>query len=197
MFIIMRKIYVLMAVAAIAMVGCKNNGGKKAAAPAEAEEAPAAVSESMNKAIEAIEAAEEVDAREAIEKLAAAQSEGLVESVAEILEKNPDAVIPFAAVENKPGFNGGDANDFSKWVSENIQYPQDAIDSKIEGRVILQFTVSKEGDVKDVEVLRGVNELLDAEAVRVVSASPKWEAGSQNGVPVAVKYTFPVIFRLN
>lgn len=193
----MRKIYVLMAVAAIAMVGCKNNGGKKAAAPAEAEEAPAVVSESMNKAIEAIEAAEEVDAREAIEKLAAAQSEGLVESVAEILEKNPDAVIPFAAVENKPGFNGGDANDFSKWVSENIQYPQDAIDSKIEGRVILQFTVSKEGDVKDVEVLRGVNELLDAEAVRVVSASPKWEAGSQNGVPVAVKYTFPVIFRLN
>ncbi len=193
----MRKIYVMMAVAAIAMVGCKNNGGKKAAAPAEAEEAPAAVSESMNKAIEAIEAAEEVDAREAIEKLAAAQSEGLVESVAEILEKNPDAVIPFAAVENKPGFNGGDANDFSKWVSENIQYPQDAIDSKIEGRVILQFTVSKEGDVKDVEVLRGVNELLDAEAVRVVSASPKWEAGSQNGVPVAVKYTFPVIFRLN
>ena len=193
----MRKIYVLMAVAAIAMVGCKNNGGKKAAAPAEAEEAPAAVSESMNKAIEAIEAAEEVDAREAIEKLAAAQSEGLVESVAEILEKNPDAVIPFAAVENKPGFNGGDANDCSKWVSENIQYPQDAIDSKIEGRVILQFTVSKEGDVKDVEVLRGVNELLDAEAVRVVSASPKWEAGSQNGVPVAVKYTFPVIFRLN
>ena len=193
----MRKIYVLMAVAAIAMVGCKNNGGKKAAAPAEAEEAPAAVSESMNKAIEAIEAAEEVDAREAIEKLAAAQSEGLVESVAEILEKNPDAVIPFAAVENKPGFNGGDANDFSKWVSENIQYPQDAIDSKIEGRVILQFTVSKEGEVKDVEVLRGVNELLDAEAVRVVSASPKWEAGAQNGVPVAVKYTFPVIFRLN
>ena len=193
----MRKIYVLMAVAAIAMVGCKNNGGKKAAAPAEAEEAPVAVSESMNKAIEATEAAEEVDAREAIEKLAAAQSEGLVESVAEILEKNPDAVIPFAAVENKPGFNGGDANDFSKWVSENIQYPQDAIDSKIEGRVILQFTVSKEGDVKDVEVLRGVNELLDAEAVRVVSASPKWEAGSQNGIPVAVKYTFPVIFRLN
>lgn len=193
----MRKIYVLMAVAAVMVVGCKNNGAKKAAAPAEAEEAPAAVSESMNKAIEAIEAAEEVDAREAIEKLAAAQSEGLVESVAEILEKNPDAVIPFAAVENKPGFNGGDANDFSKWVSENIQYPQDAIDSKIEGRVILQFTVSKEGDVKDVEVLRGVNELLDAEAVRVVSASPKWEAGSQNGVPVAVKYTFPVIFRLN
>lgn len=187
-----------MAVAAIAMVGCKNNGGKKAAAPAaEGEEVPAAVSENMNKAIEAIEAAEELDTREAIEKLAAAQTEGLVESVAEMLEKNPDAVIPFAAVENKPSFNGGDANDFSKWVAENIKYPQAAIDSQIEGRVILQFTVSKEGDVKDVQVLRGVNELLDAEAVRVVSASPKWEAGSQNGIPVAVNYTFPVIFRLN
>lgn len=194
----MRKIYVLMAVASIAMVGCKNNGGKKAAAPAaEGEEVPAAVSENMNKAIEAIEAAEELDTREAIEKLAAAQTEGLVESVAEMLEKNPDAVIPFAAVENKPSFNGGDANDFSKWVAENIKYPQAAIDSQIEGRVILQFTVSKEGDVKDVQVLRGVNELLDAEAVRVVSASPKWEAGSQNGIPVAVNYTFPVIFRLN
>ena len=193
----MRKIYVLMAVAAIAMVGCKNNGGKKAAAPAEAEEAPVAVSESMNKAIEAIEAAEEVDAREAIEKLAAAQSEGLVESVAEILEKNPDAVIPFAAVENKPGFNGGDANDFSKWVNSHLEYPQEAVDKNIAGRVVLQFTVNKLGEVKDVKVVRGVNELLDNEAVRVVASSPKWEPATQNGVPVSVNYTFPVIFKIN
>ena len=193
----MRKIYVLMAVAAIAMVGCKNNGGKKAAAPAEAEEAPVAVSESMNKAIEAIEAAEEVDAREAIEKLAAAQSEGLVESVAEILEKNPDAVIPFAAVENKPAFNGGDANDFAQWVNENIKYPQQAIDEGTQGKVILQFTVNKEGEVKDVKVLKGVSEVLDNEAVRVVSESPAWTPGNQNGIPVAVNYTFPVVFKLN
>ncbi|MBQ3984706.1 MAG: energy transducer TonB [Bacteroidales bacterium] len=119
------------------------------------------------------------------------------ESLAETLEKNPDYAIPFAAVENKPTFAGGDANDFSKWVGENLVYPQEAIDQKLEGRVILQFTVNKEGAVKDVTVLRGVNELLDSEAVRVVSASPKWEVGTQNGIPVAVKYVFPVIFKIH
>ena len=100
-------------------------------------------------------------------------------------------------MENKPTFAGGDANDFSKWVGENLVYPQEAIDQKLEGRVILQFTVNKEGEVKDVNVLRGVNEILDAEAVRVVSASPKWEVGTQNGIPVAVKYVFPVIFKIH
>ena len=78
-----------------------------------------------------------------------------------------------------------------------MKYPQDAIDQNIQGRVVLQFTVNKEGQVEDVTVLRGVNEALDAEAVRVVSASPKWEPGTQNGTPVNVKYTFPVVFRLN
>jgi protein TonB len=140
---------------------------------------------------------EEVDAREAIEKLAAAQSEGLVESVAEILEKNPDAVIPFAAVENKPGFNGGDANDFSKWVNQNIQYPAVAQEKGVEGRVVLGFVVDENGQVKDVKVLKGVDPALDAEAVRVVSASPKWAAGKQNGQAAKVSYTFPVVFKLN
>ena len=194
----MRKIYVLMAVAAVMVVGCKNNGAKKAAAEASAaEEAAVKAADDMAQAIEAVEAAEEIDVREAVEKLSAAQSAGIVETAAEALEKNPDAVLPFALVESKPTFNGGDANDFSKWVNENIVYPQSAIDDNISGKVILQFTVSKEGDVKDVKVLRGVNEVLDAEAVRVVSASPKWEAGSQNGVPVSVNYTFPVVFRIN
>lgn len=194
----MRRIYVLMAVAAVMVVGCKNNGAKKAAAEANAaEEAAVKAADDMAQAIEAVEAAEEIDVREAVEKLSAAQSAGIVETAAEALEKNPDAVLPFALVESKPTFNGGDANDFSKWVNENIVYPQSAIDDNISGKVILQFTVSKEGDVKDVKVLRGVNEVLDAEAVRVVSASPKWEAGSQNGVPVSVNYTFPVVFRIN
>ena len=194
----MRKIYVLLAVAAVMVVGCKNNGAKKAAAEASAaEEAAVKAADNMAQAIEAVEAAEEIDVREAVEKLSAAQSAGIVETAAEALEKNPDAVLPFALVESKPTFNGGDANDFSKWVNENIVYPQSAIDDNISGKVILQFTVSKEGDVKDVKVLRGVNEVLDAEAVRVVSASPKWEAGSQNGVPVSVNYTFPVVFRIN
>ncbi|MBR6305288.1 MAG: energy transducer TonB [Bacteroidales bacterium] len=194
----MRKFYVLMAAMAILMVGCKSNGSKKAAAEAaKAEEIAAQKAKVMEEAIEAIEAEEEINVREAVEKLSAIDAEGTVESLAETLEKNPDYAVPFAAVETKPAFEGGDANEFSKWVSTQLVYPQDAIDQKLEGRVILQFTVNKEGEVKDVTVLRGVNELLDAEAVRVVSSSPKWENGAQNGIPVAVKYTFPVIFKLN
>ena len=193
----MRKVYVLMAAIAILVVGCKSNNSKKAAAEAaKAEEVAAQKAKAMEEAIEAIEAEEEVNVREAVEKLSAIDAEGAVESLAETLEKNPDYAVPFAAVETKPAFDGGDANDFSKWVASQIVYPQDAIDQKLEGRVILQFTVGKEGDVKDVKVLRGVNELLDAEAVRVVSSSPKWENGAQNGIPVAVKYTFPVVFKL-
>ncbi len=197
----MRKVYLLMAAAAILMVGCKNNGSKKAAAAAAAqeEEAAAAAAKAYNDAIDAFEAqeGEEINIREAVEKLSAAQPGAAVESVAETLEKNPDAVLPFQVVEVKPTFDGGDANDFSKWVNSQIVYPQDAVDQKIEGKVVLQFTVNKLGEVKDVKVVRGVNEILDKEAVRVVESSPKWEPASQNGVPVSVNYTFPVIFKIN
>ncbi len=184
-----------MAVAAVMMVGCKNNGAKKAAEATE--DAAEATATAIDEAIKAVEEAGEIDAKEAIEKLSAAEVAGLAKSAEEILKSNPDAALPFAVVENKPTFNGGDANDFAKWVNENIKYPQEAIDENIEGRVLLKFTVDKEGNVKDVKVVRGVNELLDNEAVRVVSSSPAWGAGSQNGTPVAVNYTFPVSFRLN
>jgi TonB family protein len=104
--------------------------------------------------------------------------------------------IPFQLVETKPGFNGGDANEFSKWVNSQLKYPEQAKKDKIQGRVTLQFTVGADGVVRDVKVLRSAHELLDAEALRVVSASPKWEPGVQNGEPVNVTYTFPVIFQL-
>ena len=195
----MRKVYLLMAVAAIMMVGCKNIGSKKAAAEAEAteaaaEEAAAAKAERINKAIEEVEAAEGMTALEAVEALSRAQVDN---SLSDELAGNPDAAIPFAIVEEKPTFNGGDANDFSKWVGENIVYPEAAKDRQISGKVILQFTVTKEGDVTDVKVIKGVDPVIDNEAVRVVSASPKWAPGNQNGNPVAVSYNFPVIFRLN
>ena len=106
-------------------------------------------------------------------------------------------VIPFASVEVKPTFNGGTANEFSKWVNENLKYPQAAKDAGIQGRVTLQFTVYPDGSVRDTKVLRGVNPDLDAEALRVVSASPDWTPGYVKGEPVKVTYTFPVIFRLN
>lgn len=191
----MRKVYLLMAVAAIVMVGCKNNGSKKAQAAEE--DAIEKAENAMEAAIEAVDADQEMDAKAAMEKLSAAQAAGLVETPEEMLKKNPNAAIPFSVVENKPTFNDSDANEFSKWVSEQMQYPQDAIDQNIQGRVVLQFTVNKEGQVEDVQVVRGVNEALDNEAVRVVTASPKWEPGTQNGNPVNVRYTFPVVFRLN
>ena len=104
--------------------------------------------------------------------------------------------IPFQLVDVKPGFNGGDANEFSRWVNSHLSYPDEAKKNEIQGRVTLQFTVGADGVVSNVKVLRSAHELLDAEALRVVSASPKWEPGKQDGQPVAVTYTFPVIFQL-
>ena len=104
--------------------------------------------------------------------------------------------IPFQLVETKPTFQGGDAGDFSKWVNSQLMYPDKAKADKIAGRVVLQFKVDTDGTVRDVKVLRSAHEMLDAEAVRVISASPKWEPGRQKGEPVAVTYTFPVIFQL-
>ena len=193
----MRKVYLLMAAATIMMVSCKNTGSKKAQAAEEAETPVENVANAMDQAIEAIEADASMDAKAALEKLSSADASGLVETPEEMLKKNPNAAIPFSAVENKPTFNDSDANEFSKWVSEQVKYPQDAIDANIQGKVVLQFTVNKEGQVEDVKVLHGVSETLDAEAVRVVSSSPKWEPGSMNGTPVNVKYIFPVLFRLD
>jgi len=193
----MRKVYLLMAAAILVMAGCKNTGSKKAKSAEEAETPVENVANAMDEAINAIEADAEMDAKTALEKLSSADASGLLETPEEMLKKNPNAVIPFSAVENKPTFNDNDANEFSKWVSEQVKYPQEAIDQNIQGKVVLQFTVNKEGQVEDVQVVRGVSEALDAEAVRVVSSSPKWEPGSQNGTPVNVKYTFPVLFRLN
>lgn len=104
--------------------------------------------------------------------------------------------IPFQLVEQKPSFNGGDANEFSKWVNSRLVYPEIAKKNGIQGRVTLQFTIEADGRVTNVKVLRGVDNALDAEAVRVVSSSPNWKPGSSGGKAVSVTYTFPVIFQL-
>lgn len=107
-----------------------------------------------------------------------------------------EEVIPFQLVEEKPSFNGGDANEFSKWVNSKLQYPEIAKENGVQGRVTLQFTVNPDGSVSNVKVLRGVDSSLDKEAVRVVSMSPKWKPGKQRDRAVKVTYTFPVIFQL-
>ena len=117
-----------------------------------------------------------------------------VEEVAE--EEVVEEAIPFQLVEEKPSFQGGDANTFSKWVNQRLVYPEIAKENGVQGRVTLQFTVEKDGSVTNVKVLRGVDASLDKEAVRVVSSSPKWKPGKQRDRAVKVTYTFPVIFQL-
>ena len=107
-----------------------------------------------------------------------------------------EEAIPFQLVEEKPSFQGGDANMFSKWVNSRLVYPEIAKENGVQGRVTLQFTVEKDGSVTKVKVLRGVDPSLDKEAVRVVSMSPKWKPGKQRDRAVPVTYTFPVIFQL-
>lgn len=104
--------------------------------------------------------------------------------------------VPFQLVDEKPTFQGGDANTFSRWVNLNLKYPEEAKEKGIQGRVTLSFTVSASGKVVDVKVLRSVDTLLDNEAVRVLEMSPEWVPGKHEGKPVAVKYTFPVIFMM-
>lgn len=104
--------------------------------------------------------------------------------------------VPFQIVEEKPTFNGGDANEFSKWVNAHLNYPVIAKTNGVQGRVTLQFTVEADGRVTKVRVLRGVEESLDKEAVRVVSKSPRWKPGRMKGEAVSVTYIFPVIFQM-
>lgn len=111
----------------------------------------------------------------------------------EVIEEE---AIPFQLVEEKPTFQGGDANQFSKWVNQRLVYPEIAKENGVQGRVTLQFTVNSDGSVSNVKVLRGVDPALDKEAVRVVSSSPKWKPGKQRDRAVKVTYTFPVIFQL-
>ena len=116
---------------------------------------------------------------------------------AEVVEEEvEEEAIPFQLVEQKPSFQGGDANEFSKWVNSKLVYPEIAKENGVQGRVTLQFTVEADGRVTNVKVLRGVDESLDKETVRVVSSSPKWTPGRQRDRAVKVTYTFPVIFQL-
>ena len=104
--------------------------------------------------------------------------------------------IPFVLVEQKPSFMGGDANTFSRWISQHVNYPEIAQQNGVQGRVTVQFTVMKDGSVGGVKLLRGIDPYLDKEALRVVASSPRWEPGRQRDRAVNVTYQFPVVFTL-
>lgn len=111
-----------------------------------------------------------------------------------VVEPQIDSLEQLDVVRVAPKFKGGDPDKFRKWVNRHIAYPKDALKKGIQGTVILNFAVDVDGTVKDINIVSGVYESIDAEAVRVVSSSPKWECGTINGRPQKVIYTFSVEF---
>jgi len=102
----------------------------------------------------------------------------------------------FVVVEDMPTFRGGGISKFREYVQKKIQYPRKARDQKLEGVVFVRFTVDTDGAVSDVKILKGLDPLLDKEALRVIRNSPLWEPGRQRGKPVRVDFTLPVQFEL-
>ena len=116
------------------------------------------------------------------------------ELIGVVVKAVPDE--PFDVVEQMPEFPGG-TPELMKYISTNVKYPKEAFEKGIQGRVVVQFVVEKDGSINEVKVVKKVNEHLDAEAIRVVNAMPKWKPGKQKGEPVRVKFTLPVTFRLS
>jgi len=104
----------------------------------------------------------------------------------------------YFTVEKMPKFKdkANKLKNFNDYIEKEMQYPQEALNKNIEGRVYVQFTVGKNGYVKDAKVVRGVHPALDQEALRIVYSSPKWEPGTQKGKAVDVIFTFPIIFKI-
>jgi periplasmic protein TonB len=97
-------------------------------------------------------------------------------------------------VEVMPLFKGGDISKFRDWVGKRTNYPQAAYERKIRGTVFLTFIVEKDGSVSNVTVVKGVDPLLDNEAIKAISESPKWTPGLQRGQPVRVRFSIPLNF---
>lgn len=110
------------------------------------------------------------------------------------IEQNSPKV--YTIVEKMPQFVGGQEGLY-KYLQEHLIYPKKAVEQGIQGKVFCQFVVDEEGYVRDVVVLRSVNPLLDAEALRVIKAMPKWEPGTQNEKTVKVYFNLPISFSLH
>ena len=114
----------------------------------------------------------------------------------EVVEEEVEDVV-FVVVETMPSFPGGQQALF-KYLSDNIKYPVIAQENGIQGTVVCQFTVNKDGSIVDVEAVKNTSgdAALEKEAIRVIKSMPKWSPGKQRGQAVRVKYTVPVRFRL-
>ena len=181
----MKKIYSIAMIAACAMMvfSCKNagKGGDD-------------VEDAAENAIEAVENAAEKGA-DAVENAIEDAAENVIDRADNALEKM-DGIVPYTSVEVKPTFKGGDADSFVKYVQENIKYPQSALENNESGKVTVSFVVDANGKVRNAQVVKGVSEALDAEALRVVKESPDWAPAKQDGKNVPVTYAISVTFAI-
>ena len=185
----MKKIFTIaMIVASTMMVfSCKNNG----------QEEEKALKDAAGEAVEAVEGAvgKAGKAAKKAAKEAEEAAKQAIDRTDEALEKLDD-IIPAAAAEVQPSFNGGDSDAFVKYVQDNLKYPQVAIDNGESGRVLVTFIVDANGKVKNARVSKSVSESLDAEALRVVQNAPDWTPAKVGGKAVPVTYSVPVVFAL-
>lgn len=114
-------------------------------------------------------------------------------AVVEEEEEDPNQV--FSIVEDMPEFPGGDTA-LMQYIAKSIKYPIIAQENGIQGRVVVTFVVNQQGKAVEAQVVRGVDPALDKEALRVIGTLPAWKPGKQRGKPVRVKFTVPVLFRL-
>lgn len=141
---------------------------------------------------EEVETSEEVNqAISTTHGTGAPASTGPTGPVVEVVE---DETI-YQIVEENPSFPGGDAA-CMKWLAENIKYPAICVEQGIQGRVIATFVVNKDGSIVDIEIVRSPDPYLSKEAERVLKLMPRWKPGKQRGKPVRVKFSLPVMFRL-
>ena len=112
------------------------------------------------------------------------------------IDQKVDSNHLYQVVEEMPQFLGGQ-KELVKFLSSNVQYPAEACRAKIQGRAIVSFVVEPDGSVTNVGIAKGVAKILDDEAIRVVSMSPKWKPGKIGGKPVRVKYNLPITFKLD
>ncbi len=103
---------------------------------------------------------------------------------------------PFVRVEQMPSFMGGDLMTFRNWVMQNIRYPQIAQENQIQGRVLVEFVIGRDGSLTNIKPLQSPDQSLTDETIRVLKTSPKWTPGKQRNQTVRVKYTLPVEFQL-
>jgi protein TonB len=107
-----------------------------------------------------------------------------------------DSVKPGTVVIQSPQFPGG-IHAFGEFLGKNIKYPQEAKDKKIQGRVILAFVVETDGQLSEIKAVSSPDESLSKEAIRVMSQSPKWKPGTQQGKPTRMHFTVPISFSLD